>query len=281
MVDAESVRRFRAEVVARRNLPTIPVVLAKILSIVGSDSAGTRQLVEVIEKDQTLTAKLLRLANGAFFGQSRRVATVPRAILLLGFSTVRNLALGVKVWDALGAGVAASQLERLWEHSVIVAMCARVLGARLHACDPDEAFTSGLLHDIGRLVMATRFREQYWALADGEQVEPSLETEQGAFGVDHAEVGAWLLEAWRLPATIVESVRLHHASAPRGEVPRVLALTNRLVRATDVATGTAGPEVDALVSGFASEGLTTSAWLEMVTELRDGGAFQGVESEAV
>lgn len=277
MIDAESVRRFRAEVVARRNLPTIPTVLAKILAIVGSDSASTRQLVEVIEKDQTLTAKLLRLANGAFFGQSRRVSTVPRAILLLGFSTVRNLALGVKVWDALGTGVSTDKLERLWEHSVIVALCARALAGRLHACDPDEAFTSGLLHDIGRLVIATRFRAQYWELAppDGE---PSPGDEQGTFGVDHAEVGGWLLEAWRLPANIVESVRLHHATNPRGEVPRLLATTNRLVRATDIATSAAGPELETVVSEVTEEGFTAAAWLDLVTELREGGAFAGAAS---
>jgi len=277
MIDSETLRRFRAEVVARRNLPTIPIVLAKILSIVGNDSAGTRQLVEVIEKDQTLTAKLLRLANGAFFGQSRRVATVPRAILLLGFSTVRNLALGVKVWDALGAGVSTDRLEVLWEHSVTVAMCARVLGGRLHACDPDEAFTAGLLHDIGRLVIATRFRGLYWEVAE-DGGEPRAEAEQATFGVTHAEVGAWLLEAWRLPPTIVESVRLHHMPDPRGELPSILALTNRLVRATDVAAGTAGPEVETLVNGLSSQGLTPSVWLDIVTELRDGGAFAGLRT---
>lgn len=274
MTDADSVRRFRAEVVARRNLPTIPTVLAKILAIVGSDSASTRQLVEVIEKDQTLTAKLLRLANGAFFGQSRRVSTVPRAILLLGFSTVRNLALGVKVWDALGTGVSTDKLERLWEHSVIVALCARTLAGRLHACDPDEAFTSGLLHDIGRLVIASRFRAQYWQLA-GPGVEPSPADEQGAFGVDHAEVGGWLLEAWRLPTTVVESVRLHHAASPRGDVPRLLAMTNRLVRATDIATSSPGPDFESVAGELESEGFAPSAWLDLVTELREGGAFEG------
>jgi putative nucleotidyltransferase with HDIG domain len=275
MIDPEALQRFRAEVVARRNLPTIPPILARILSIVGSDTAGTRQLVELIEKDQTLTAKLLRLANGAFFGQSRRVSTVPRAILLLGFSTVRNLALGVKVWDAVGSGVSPKRLEALWDHSVAVATCARVVGARMRACDPDEAFTAGLLHDIGRLVIATRFRSLYWQAAEQEGGDPSTAAEESTFGVGHAEVGAWLLEAWRLPPTIVESVRLHHEENPRGELPSVLALTNRLVRATDIASGTVKPEIEALVNGLAAQGLTPSIWLDLVVDLRDSGAFEG------
>src|SRR4249920_1780527 len=124
-MDQESLQRFRAEVIARKNLPTIPPVLAGIVALIDSDTAGARKLVELIERDQSLTAKLLRLANSAFFGQSRRVATVPRAILLLGFSTVRNLAVGVKVWEALGGEITRKRLEELWSHAVTTAVCSK------------------------------------------------------------------------------------------------------------------------------------------------------------
>src|SRR5262249_14617389 len=159
-MDEHAVQQFRAEVVARKNLPTIPTVLARILQLVDGESASGRELIDVIEHDQALTGKMLRLANSAFFGQSRRVATIPRAVVLLGFSTVRNLALGVKVWDALGSGIARARLEELWAHGVAVAIATKTLAARLRAGDPDVGFTAGLLHDTGRLVIAMRLREE-------------------------------------------------------------------------------------------------------------------------
>ncbi len=119
-MDEQAMQQFRAEVVARKNLPTIPTVLARILQLADSESASSKELIAVIEHDPALTGKMLRLANSAFFGQSRRVATIPRAVVLLGFSTVRNLALGVKVWDTLGAGIARDRLEELWAHAVAV-----------------------------------------------------------------------------------------------------------------------------------------------------------------
>src|SRR5215510_2965023 len=136
MMDQESLQQFRAEVLARRNLPTIPAVLSRIITLVEGEMTNARHLVDVIEHDQALTGKMLRLANSAFFGQSRRVATIPRAFVLLGFSTVRNLALGVKVWDTLGAGIARNRLDELWMHAVAVGVSAKALTAKLRAGDP-------------------------------------------------------------------------------------------------------------------------------------------------
>src|SRR5881628_1597750 len=150
-MDEQAMQQFRAEVVARKNLPTIPTVLAKILQLADSESTSGKELIAVIEHDQALTGKMLRLANSAFFGQTRRVATIPRAVVLLGFTTVRNLALGVKVWETLGGGLARPRLEELWVHAVTVALAGKWMTARLRAGDLDEAFTAGLLHDVGRL----------------------------------------------------------------------------------------------------------------------------------
>lgn len=279
MMDQDSLQQFRAEVIARKNLPTIPPVLAGIVALIDSDTAGARRLVELIERDQSLTAKLLRLANSAFFGQARRVSTVPRAILLLGFSTVRNLALGVKVWEALGGDVTRKRLEELWAHAVTVGVCAKAMAGRLRACDPDEAFTAGLLHDVGRLVIAVRFRDIYWDSVGADEADAIEERERSTFGVDHAEVGGWLLEAWALPPIIVEAVRQHHEPEPRAGLPRVLAMTNRLVTWTDIGAGTARPEAEAFLEPIADQTLTIDAWLQMVGELRDGGLLGAIPLE--
>ncbi len=281
-MDEQGVQQFRAEVIARKNLPTIPTVLARILQLVDAESASGKELIKVIENDQALTGKMLRLANSAFFGQTRKVATIPRAVVLLGFSTVRNLALGVKVWDALGTGIARNRLDELWAHAVTVAVATKAIAAQLRAGDPDEAFTAGLLHDVGRLVLAMRFREDYWRAVGGASEAGAVErTEATELGVDHAEVGGWILEAWSLPPSIVEAVRAHHAPESRPGVPGLLTVTDRLVAWTDLAAGALRPEAEALLAQSDDHGVTAALWQEVLVGLRDGGevaALTGVEA---
>ena len=273
-LDPQAVQEFRAEVIARKNLPTIPTVLARIIALTDAEGASGKELVDVVEHDQALTSKILRLANSAFFGQSRRVATIPRAVVLLGFSTVRNLALSVKVWETLGNGVARAHIEELWGHAFATAVATRVLTARLRAGDPDVAFTAGLLHDVGRLVIALRFLEHYWRTVGGAGERGPVETlESATFGVDHAEVGGWMLEAWSLPPGIVEAVRLHHTGLGRPGVPGVLAAANRLIACTDLSTGVLDPEATPLLETLAARGITAELWAEVASELRDGQAM--------
>jgi putative nucleotidyltransferase with HDIG domain len=272
----DAVRQLRAEVITRKNLPTIPTVVTRILRLLDAESTNGRELVDVIEHDQALTAKLLRLANSAFFGQARRVSTIPRAVVLLGFSTVRLLALGVKVFDSLGNGVSRQRVQELWRHAVTVAVAGKMLGTHARAGDPDEAFTAGLLHDIGRLLLAMRFKQDYWHLVGSDEGDQIDALERTHFGVDHAEVGGWILEAWSLPQSIVEAVREHHAEEPRPGVPRLLAVTDRLVAWTDLQSGVMRPEAQLLLQRIGEVGITPEAWDAVVTELRTGEELQAL-----
>ena len=268
------VQLLRAEVITRKELPTIPAVVAKILQLCNKSDGHCRELVAVIENDQALAGKTLRLANSAFFGQSRRVATIPRAIILLGFSTVRNLTLSVKVWDALGGGVSRSRLEPLWTHSIACAVAARTLTVRLHAGDPDESFTAGLLHDVGRLILAMRFRDAYWKAVDGvAEIESIDAVERETFGVDHAEVAGWMLEAWALPLAIVEAVRVHHANPERLAAQGMIAITDRLLSGTDLATSEIGPRALEVLERTSGQGLTRDVWERTLAQLRDAGSL--------
>ena len=275
-MDEQAVRQLRAEVIARKNVPTIPIVVARILQLLEDEHTSGKKLVDVIEHDQALTGKLLRLANSAFFGQSRSVATIPRAVVLLGFSTVRLLALGVKVWDSLGSGVTRERSHDLWTHAVTVAASVKLLASRLRAGDPDEAFTSGLLHDIGRLVLAMRFKQDYWRLVGVAEDCDVHAIEAANFGVDHAEVGAWILEAWSLPPAIVEAVRQHHDMTPRPGVPGLLAVADRLVAWTDMATMTLRPEAQELLQTTGDRGITPELWRSVVEQLRNGEELSGL-----
>jgi putative nucleotidyltransferase with HDIG domain len=273
-LDAQGVQEFRADVIARKNLPTIPTVLSRIIALTDSEDANGRDLVDVVEHDQSLTSKILRLANSAFFGQSRRVATIPRAVVLLGFSTVRNLALSVKVWETLGNGVSRTHVEELWAHAVAVAVATRSLTKRLRAGDPDEAFTAGLLHDVGRLVIALRFREHYWEAVGGAGERGPVESlESATFGVDHAEIGGWMLEAWSLPAGIVEPVRLHHTGIGRPGLAGVLAAANRLITHTDLVTGVLDADGIPILEMLTERGITAEMWGDVAAEVAKADAM--------
>ena len=271
MMDSTTLQQFRADVIARKSLPTIPPVLTGIIALIDDDRAGAKKLVELIERDQALTARLLRLANSAFFGQARKVATIPRAVLLLGFSTVRNLALGVKVWDTLGAGVSRRELEALWVHAVQVAAVARFIARQQRQVNADEAFTTGLLHDVGQLVLALRFKELYWdTVRKATSTEHVAGLEQLNMGVDHAEVGAWLLEAWNLPALMVEAVRRHHDTEVRPGLAATIAVASRLVHRTDFKTGTLAEDAAPILE---AAGLTEDDWKVAIGEVAQNTAL--------
>jgi putative nucleotidyltransferase with HDIG domain len=266
---------FRAEVLSRKDLPTIPAVLARILTLVEGERTSGRDLVEVIEHDPVLTSRVLKLANSALFGLSRKVSTVPRAVVLVGFTTVRNLALGVKVWDSLApGGRQKQQVETLWHHSAIVAAGAKLVAAKVKGIDPDISFTAGLLHDVGKLVIALKLGMRYWSLV--EAATTNLETaaiERATLGVDHGQVGGWLAEAWRLPAPIVGAIRDHHQTTlvdqPEWTTAHAVHVADVLVRDTDLATGAPGPIAMAMLERTAARGLTAEEWLPVGGQLRE------------
>jgi putative nucleotidyltransferase with HDIG domain len=227
------------------------------------------ELLTALESAGPLGAKLLRLAGGAFFGQADRVRTLPRALVLLGAPTVRNLAVAVGMWDTLAAGVGRHRAAELWEHAVAVGVATKLLAARLRSGEADEAFAAGLLHDVGRLVLAERFGEGYWDAVGGPTERAAIERrESTSFGVDHAEVGRWMLEGWRLPPAVVAAVGEHHAEEPASALARVLRVADRLVEWTDRQSGALEPPARALLEQGAAPGVTAALWEEVAEHVR-------------
>ena len=236
--------------------------LRRLSEVGGADGSD---LVTALASEGPFSAKLLRLAGGAFFGQADRVRSLPRALVLLGAPTVRNLALGIGMWDALAAGVGRHRAAELWEHAVAVGVATKMLATRLLRGEPDEAFAAGLLHDVGRLVLAERFGEAYWEAVGGPGEHAAIERlETTAFGVDHGEVGGWMLEGWKLPPAVVGAVREHHAEAPASPLGRVLHVADRLVEWTDRHTGALEPAARELLARGVAPGATVALWEDVV-----------------
>ncbi|MDE1171086.1 MAG: HDOD domain-containing protein [Verrucomicrobium sp.] len=194
-------------------MPSLPMSYLEIKREVNNPASSLSRIGEVISKDQSLTLRLLRLANSAFFGFPRRIDTISEAISVIGLQQVRDLALCTKVIEMF-RGIPADLLETtpFWMHSVGCGIAARVLAAHQRETNLERFFVAGLLHDVGRLVLCLRQPEAMRNILQRarQQKEPLHKVEREFMGYDHTDVGAALLKAWDLPAPLVNAVSYHH-----------------------------------------------------------------------
>ena len=197
-----------------RDLPSLPTSVTRVMQLTNDPKAGLSDVAQALASDQGLAARVLKLANSAYYGSSRRIGTVSEAVVILGMRTTRNLTLATSCQDMLEREVQGYFLPRgaLWRHSLACAAAAQNLAKRANFRGTEEAFVAGLLHDIGKVVMSAYLKAEFaqvlTRVAKGKLTFSDAERE--ALGFDHAEVGARLLERWNLPAALVTAVRHHH-----------------------------------------------------------------------
>jgi putative nucleotidyltransferase with HDIG domain len=195
-------------------LPSCPKAFQEISACLRQPTASAADAARIIGRDAAMTANLMKLVNSAFFGSWRPISSVERALAYLGLDTVAALALGHSLFQNGGSSAPGGvNLESLWQHSLRTAMAARAIALveKLPTARVEEAFLAGMLHDIGRVVYATR--------SAPNPGEPAGSDEDTAEQVDlhHAEVGACLLGLWGFPSNIVAAVALHHAPIYRAD----------------------------------------------------------------
>lgn len=196
-------------------LPSPPAGILTLNNLMMNPEASLSDVADVITDDPAMTAKLLQLVNSAYFGLSHRVTTARQAVSLLGFSTVRNLLMAVELMRAFRVprGELSSAVEDLQDHSLAVANLARTIMG--DGAESNDAFTAGMLHDIGMLAVISALPDRFVALRD-EVVHgkrPIEESEQSILGTSHAHIGAYLLDQWGLPTNLVEAVARSHDAA--------------------------------------------------------------------
>jgi HD-like signal output (HDOD) protein len=227
-------------------LPSQPELYARVLAEIQSPNSSSRRVGEVIARDAGMTAKILQLVNSAFFGLARRIGSPQEAVALLGCDTVKALVLGAKIFAQFDQRrMNRLGLEDLWRHSLAAAMCARTIGAvENHPCKAlDETFAAGILHDVGKLVLAQNFPERYADVLKRAQAPGSRlwEMETECFGASHAELGAYLMGLWGLGEEVVDPIAHHHrppATRSRGPVTALVYAGNALEHL--LAAGTPG-----------------------------------------
>ena len=200
-----------------KNLPTLPHILLKLIKACNETSGSLKEISRIIEKDPSLSSKILRLVNSAYYGLPRKVKKMENAVTLLGTTAIKNVAISASIYEAFKVkGNGFFNLKRYWWHSLRTAILAKLLSESLDYSSPDEAFLAGLMHDIGRLVLWVNFKKQYRGLLELYGRRPDLLLAgEIRLGATHCEVGAWLLERWNLPSFMVDAVLYHHEPVER------------------------------------------------------------------
>jgi putative nucleotidyltransferase with HDIG domain len=217
--DCKSLNRSEIKRIVRRleALPTMPVVAAKILKIFTEQNPDIDEVIKLIETDQSITMKILKLVNSAYFGLPSRISSIKKAVLMLGSSEVRCVLLSVTVSESLIKCLretGSNKQEDLWKHSLACAVCAEMTASKTCPNLKAEAFVGGLLHDVGKLILLECFPDKTKQVRKihTEQGISWSQAEQDILGVDHATVGKWLAEKWNLPQIFIQAIWLHHHS---------------------------------------------------------------------
>ncbi len=238
----------------QEKLITFPAVYGRIMEVLESPYSSAFHIAELVSKDSSLSAKLLKLVSSPLYAFPSRIDSISRAVALLGTRELSSLALGLSVVSAFeGIPVATLNMKQFWKHSVSTAVYASLIATHARGASRERCFTGGLLHDLGWLVMLSKMPE---ACAQAmffsrTQCAPLYQVEQELLGFDHAQVGGRLCRKWRLPDNLTEMIRFHHAPE-QASVPveaSIVHLANILAVAAGV--GASGQGVLPPLSGSA------------------------------
>jgi len=204
-------------------IPTLPAVAVQVMKLMQRPDVNARDVEKLLRNDPAISAKLLRVANSAFFGLQRKVTTVGDAVRVLGFTNVQGMTLGLSAFDAFRTE--RLNLRDFWTHAVATATAARWLAAKAQL-PPDEAFTVGILHDLGKLVFVLQAEPSYRKVLELQREESlsSREAERALFDFTHPQVGGLMAERWELPSRFVDVIAHHHEPSAATEAARLCAV---------------------------------------------------------
>ncbi|MBD3403626.1 HDOD domain-containing protein [candidate division GN15 bacterium] len=225
-----------------RNLPTPPIVFHQIQKVINDPKVSAGQIAGILSEDPAMSVKVLKLTNSAFYGLSREIDSVKQAVVVVGLEAIKNLVLSASVIDMFkGKDYDQEFQEQFWRHSLATAFCGRIISRKLRArglVDPDTAFSGGLLHDIGKIIIACYLPDHYKRYSEAraaEKVATDYDIESSVLGYTHDQVGALLAAQWKLPAKLCEAITYHHhpEKAPSGEaIGYLVHVANHIAKKT-------------------------------------------------
>ncbi len=197
-----------------RGLPQLPTMVAKLLEMIDDPRTNAPTLGKLISTDQVLTSRILRYANSAFYGFTRRISTLDLAVVVLGFDTIKELCLGVTMHNLFGRDNDDTEFDmsKFWEHCVSVSVASKMIARLRFQRISGEAFVAGLVHDIGKLILKQHLKREFRMILHEvrESGTTFYEAEERLFGLNHATIGMWLAQHWNLPPQLTEAIAWHH-----------------------------------------------------------------------
>jgi len=196
------------------DIPTLPTIVIEVNKMLQDHDTSIKNLSKVIEKDQGMVAKILRLVNSTFYGFRSKITNIPHAVIILGFNTIRNAVVSVSIIKAFSGKETFEgfTITEFWKHSIGVAVTSRYLAEQTRFDSPDDCFVSGLLHDVGKVVLAqyfTGFFSEVWKSVKGDGLS-FYEAEQKLLPVNHAQIGGHLAKKWQFPTSLIDTITHHH-----------------------------------------------------------------------
>jgi two-component system cell cycle response regulator len=196
------------------NLPSFPQVAAKLMEASRDDKASLHDLAKIVETDPGISIKVLEIVNSAMYGLGRKITSLADAVVILGLDEIKKLAIGMTVFEKMFKVGTNEQFNRLlfWRHCLSVAVLSMKIAEKTGYHDPDEAYIAGLLHDIGKVFLDTRGKNDYGKFITllSASTDIVIEKERSVIGIGHDDVGAFFCSRWQLPEKLVLAVKYHH-----------------------------------------------------------------------
>ncbi len=195
-------------------IPSLPIVIDRIVSAASDERTTTEDLAEIISHDQGMTAKLLKLSNSVYYAQKNKVATVKRAISVIGFDEIIGIAMGMGILSSFTDKSGLSlDMKALWIHGIGVATSSKALAIRTNPAIAGKIFVPALLHDMGKVILSIYFKKEYMQVRQAaiENKKPLYQIENAILEMDHAILSALLMKRWQFPQSVMVPCRFHHS----------------------------------------------------------------------
>ena len=240
------ISNFKSVVQKIKSLPTLPQVFYKIIETVEMPESSANDVKDTIKRDQSISAKILKVANSVLYGQAKEVTDISKATVLLGFDMIKSISLSVSVFSSFPKAENSSSRfnrELFWIHSMASAEAAVIIADKIGYQKRDQAFVLGLIHDIGKVILDYYFLPEYKRVIAKVRQENCLirDAEIEILNFDHSLIGGWLGEQWGFPESIISGIKYHHRvnEAPRQFIHGVLInhIADIVTRAAKIGSG--------------------------------------------
>lgn len=228
-----------------KNLPTLPQIFYRVIELIESPDSSAEDLEIIVVQDQSIAAKILKVANSPVYFSGKSIVDIHQAIVRIGFETLKSIILGISIFKYTSgkSSLTVFSREEFWRHSIGAAEAARLIARHIKYPNMDEAYLIGLIHDIGKVVLDNYFPSEYALVGKYVQEHECsiMDAEIAILGFDHCAVGGWLAEQWKFPHQIKAGIEYHHnlKSLSNGYLiePALAQLADTIVRRVKFGSG--------------------------------------------